>query len=334
MPRHPARPIAVAAVAVRDRLAALTAVLLAAALLVAVSGRVAHAAKPVAVPKTPGGLPSQIEPLAEYVGQTACSPTTKAGTAKLAGLLVHTYPDTTAATVYACGTDGSQSEHYEGRAIDWMVSALDTHHLAEAQAAIKWLLATDAQGNRFAMARRLGVMYLIFDNRMWGAWDGRWEEYNNCKHTRSHAYDNACHRTHVHVSLSWNGAQGRTSFWTDQVAATDYGPCRPSDLNWARYRGASHPRVTPCPDQPRVNAPKGASATKVALVQYSGSAVRNGWLGGPAVSAVQRALHVSASGVYSLATVLAVQRFQLTHSLVPTGIMFAGTWRALLKATH
>ena len=59
-------------------------------------------------------------------------------------------------------------------------------------------------------------MYVIFNNRMWGAWDGQWEDYNGCqaKKMQAHAYDNACHRTHVHISLSWNGARGKTTFWT------------------------------------------------------------------------------------------------------------------------
>ena len=71
-------------------------------------------------------------------------------------------------------------------------------------------------------------MYMIWNNMMWGAWDGKWEPYNGCFSTPAAALDTACHRDHMHFSLSWNGAIGRTSFWSRQVfAATDYGPCRP-----------------------------------------------------------------------------------------------------------
>src|SRR3954447_5700209 len=234
--------------------------------LLVVAGR-AHASTP-APPRTASGLPAAIEPLAPYVGQVACDPTARPGTVRLARLLASTYRSYSAtswASTYACGTDGDRSEHYDGRAIDWMASVRSPRQFAAAKAALHWLLATDAAGNRSAMARRLGVMYLIYDNRMWGSWDGRWHDYNGCSKTRSRAYDNACHRTHVHLSLSWNGAMGTTSFWTKRVGLPDYGPCRARDLNWAgRY---ARPNYAGCPSFPAVRAGKAASAVKKSLVK-------------------------------------------------------------------
>src|SRR4051794_27362390 len=261
----------------------------------------AHASPPP--PRTPSGLPAAIEPFTPYVEQVACDPTRRPGTARLAGLLTDTYRSYSAtswASTYACGTDGDRSEHYDGRAIDWMVSVRNARQYAAAKAALGWLLATDAAGNRVAMARRLGVMYLIFNNRMWGSWDGHWHDYNGCSKRTSRADDNACHRTHVHISLSWDGAMGRTSYWTKRVPRTDYGPCRPADLNWAyRYKRTNY---LGCADYPLVRAARTASATKKALVKYSGAAVRRGW-SGPAVSAVQQALHGAVSGSYGAAPV-------------------------------
>jgi hypothetical protein len=198
-------------------------------------------------PRAPRAYSARIEDPTSYVGQTSCDPVVRRGTAKLAALLVHTYPGTTWASAYRCGTDGSQSEHYEGRAIDWMVSARNPQQLADAQSFYRWLLATDRFGNRFAMARRLGVMYLIFRNRMWGSWDGRWHEYNNCwsKKEAGPAYANACHRTHMHISLSWNGARAHTTFWTGTVYRTDYGPCRVKGHKYAP--DWTHVNLTPCP---------------------------------------------------------------------------------------
>jgi hypothetical protein len=293
----------------------------------------ARAAAPA--PPTPGGLPKAIEALATYVEQTACQPTVRAGTAKLARLLAATYRNdgaTSWSSTYACGTDGDRSEHYDGRAIDWMVDIHNTRQYAAARAAIGWLLATDSAGNRFAMARRLGVMYLIYDNRMWGAWDGRWEQYDNCAHLPARSYDNSCHRTHLHISLSWNGAMGRTSYWTKRVAPTDFGPCRPADLNWAfRYSGV---RLLPCVQFRLVRAIASASAVKHALVKYSGAGVHSG-SHGPAVSAVQRALHLSDTGTYDAKTVAAVRGFQSKHAgCLVTGGMNPATWRALLKAAR
>jgi putative peptidoglycan binding protein len=251
----------------------------------------------------------------------------------LATLLATTYSSygaTSWASAYACGTDGSQSEHYEGRAIDWMVGVRNARQHTAANAAIAWLLATDGAGNRFAMARRLGVMYIIFDNRMWGAWSGKWEPYNGCAKLTARAYDNACHRTHVHISLSWNGAMGRTSFWTKHVYRTDYGPCRSKDLNWAYLY--IKPNYSGCPNYPTVHAKKGSSALKKSLVKYSGASVRRGWHG-PAVTAVQQAMHVSQTGNYNAKTAAAVRAFQGRHHGCPvTGAMNPQTWRALLTA--
>jgi hypothetical protein len=200
-------------------------------------------------PKAPRSFSASIEGLASYVGQTSCDPHIKKGTAELGALLTHTYPGTSWGSTYACGTDGSQSEHYEGRAIDWMVSVRSKPQRSDGQAFIQWLLATDKYGNADAMARRLGVMYVIYNNRMWGSWSGRWEEYNGCqsKKMKAAAYDNACHRTHVHISLSWNGARGKTTFWTGRLSPTDYGPCLKKGHKYAPKW--THANLSGCPGQ-------------------------------------------------------------------------------------
>ena len=297
---------------------------------------VRHGARVVApAPATPANLPQAIEPLADYVEQVSCQPRLRPGTAALARLLARTYASyggSTWASTYACGTDGTRSEHYDGRAIDWMVSVRDARQHAAAKAAIAWLLATDKAGNRFAMARRLGVMYLIYNNRMWGAWDGTWQQYNGCAARPSRADDNACHRTHVHISLSWNGAWGRTTFWGKPVSATDYGPCRAPDLNWAYLY--TRRNAAGCSSYPLIVADRTASPIKRALVQYSGASVRRRWRG-PAVSAVQQALHLVPTGYYGAATRAAVLTFQRAHPGCPTtGAMNPPTWRALLAATR
>lgn len=304
------------------------------AALMASAAAASAGAPPVPQPRTPAHLPVAIEAMGGYVEQTACDPVIRPGTRKLATLLASTYRSfggSTWMSTYACGTDGTRSEHYEGRAIDWMVSVTNARQHEAAMATLHWLLATDAQGNQFAMARRLGIMYLIYDNRIWGAWDGQWQPYGNCAHEKSAAYANACHRTHIHISLTWNGAMGRTTFWTGKVWPTDYGPCRPADLNWAAsYTG---PNYSPCPVYPQVTAPKGASATKRALVEFSGARVYLG-SSGPVVSAVQSALHLAVTGEYGPSTVSGVRAWQRTHHLVASGVMNQPTWVSLLAHTR
>jgi hypothetical protein len=282
----------------------------------------------VAVPATPKHLPAAIEsPWTPYVAQDSCNPVFQRGTRKLVALLKRTYPDVYAGGAYACGTDGSVSEHYDGRASDWMASVKNKKQHAEALALLNWLLKPDAQGNDYAMARRLGVMYLIYDNRIWGSWDRAWAPYNNCAKHKQAAYDNSCHRTHVHISLTWNGAMGRTSFWTKKVTPTDYGPCRAKGRAWARKYVRYNPN--PCPRTSGPSVPKGASPAAKAVASYSGLYLHRGSTG-PAVSALQAVLHVSTSGNYLGQTRAAVRKFQRAHGLPSTGAMNRRTWQRLL----
>jgi peptidoglycan hydrolase-like protein with peptidoglycan-binding domain len=284
-------------------------------------------------PGTPTTLPAQIERLAPYVAASSCDPTAKPGVVELGELLKATYPTTSYGISRTCGTDPlPTSEHYDGRAIDWFTSARTTAGRARARAVISWLFATDAAGNRYANARRLGVMYIIWNNRIWGSYraDEGWRPYSTCASHPERSWDTTCHRDHVHFSLSWEGAMGRTSFWTGTVAAQDYGPCRPPDLNWAApYSG---PNPTPCPDYPTVKAPAGSSALTKTLYTYSGMVLRRGSTG-PVVTAVQRAIGTTADGSFGPVTESAVEAFQSAHGVAQTGVVDAATWRALLTGT-
>jgi peptidoglycan hydrolase-like protein with peptidoglycan-binding domain len=297
--------------------------------LVPTSGRTAAAAPATPAPRVT--QPTAIEPLSTYLPQVSCNPVAMPGAVALGDLLRATYPGTSYGIARACGSDGMASEHYEGRAVDWMVSKRTPAQLAQARSLIAWLLATDKAGRPYANARRLGVMYLIWDDHIWGAYrpgDG-WRPYSTCARHPEPASDTACHRDHVHISLSWAGATGRTSFWTGRVAAADYGPCRPADLNWAApYTG---PRSSPCPPHPTVAAPKGASSVAAALYRASGAQL-GPRSSGPLVAALQRALRLTADGSFGPMTGAAVSAFRVSHGLRAGQVVDAATWRALLAA--
>jgi|1186.fasta_scaffold06887_2 peptidoglycan hydrolase-like protein with peptidoglycan-binding domain len=298
------------------------------------SASMAVVTQPVASPPpaTPTGLPSALEGLARYVPANSCDPTAKPGAKKLGDLLLATYPTTTYGISRTCGTDPlPTSEHYDGRAVDWMTSVRTTAGKARAGAVLSWLLATDATGNQYANARRLGIMYIIWNNRIWGSYraaDG-WRAYSTCASHPEQAYDTTCHRDHIHFSFSWEGAMGRTSFWTKTPAAVDYGPCRTADLNWASpYRTA---RTTACPSYPKVTAPAGAGALLKTLTTYSGMYVARA-SSGPVVRAVQQAVGTTVDGSFGAGTQTALTTWQGTHGLVRTGVVDPATWRALLAA--
>ena len=122
----------------------------------------------------------------------------------------------------------------------------------------------------------------------------------------------------------------RTSFWSGQVAAPEYGPCRPADLNWAgRYRRVNLAR---CTAYPKVVAGAGSSTLHKTLVTYSGMRLTRGSTG-PVVRAVQRVIGVDADGSFGPVTEAAVIEWQTRHGLRGTGAVNAATWRTLLKAT-
>src|SRR3954447_5399037 len=285
-----------------------------------------------ASPATPTGLPAGIEALAKYIPANSCDPTPKPGAQRFGDLLKATYSTTTYGISRTCGTDPlPTSEHYDGRAVDWMTSVRDASGRARADAVIAWLFASDGAGNTYANARRLGIMYMIWNNRIWGSYraaDG-WRPYSTCASHPEGAWDTTCHRDHIHFSFSWEGAMGRTSFWAKTPAAVDYGPCRAADLNWAAPYTVA--RASACSSSPAVPAPAGASALLKTLTTYSGMYLSPGSKG-PVVSAVQQAVGAPEDGVFGAGTQTALTTWQGTHGLVRTGVVDPATWRALLAA--
>ena len=71
-----------------------------------------------------------VDPITEYDPQKRCRPQPKPGTVALAGLLRHRYGPVTIGLSRACRKD--RSEHYDGRALDWMVNS--RHHRRPAKA--------------------------------------------------------------------------------------------------------------------------------------------------------------------------------------------------------
>ena len=285
------------------------------------------------VPPTPAGLPSGVEALASYVGANSCDATAKPGATSLGTLLTSTYPGTSFHVARPCGSDSlATTEHYDGRAVDWMVNARNTTQRGYASAAVNWMLAKDARGNAYAQARRLGVMYLIWNNKTWSAYrpEEGWREYSGCLSAAKAgtAYDTACHRNHVHISLSWAGAMKRSSYWSKTVAQPEFGPCRTAYLNWAPPRTSAN--LTRCTTPAKVVAEPGASALGRELVGYSGMYLRQGSTG-PAVSALQRALGLSATASFSSTTRTALLSWQSRQGLRGTAVTDAMTWYRMTR---
>jgi hypothetical protein len=72
------------------------------------------------------------------------------------------------------------------------------------------LLRSDERGHRNAIARRIGITYIIWNHRIYrvGSDDAHWRPYGSTADP---------HDTHVHFSFSVAGAARTTSWWTDRA---------------------------------------------------------------------------------------------------------------------
>ena len=144
---------------------------------------------------------SSPEGYTSYVGQASCNNAAKPGVVAFRDLILKTYPCTGDYGISRACSQGGKSEHKEGRAWDWKLNA--PHPAADA--VLNWLLATDKNGVKHAMARRLGIMYMIWNRKVWKAYQSSkgWQNYTGA----------SPHTDHVHFSFSWDGANKKTSFW-------------------------------------------------------------------------------------------------------------------------
>ena len=141
----------------------------------------------------------------------------KPGTIALRNLLLATYGTNVGGMTVFTGItrpcDGTVSEHHDGRALDWGMDYRNTAMRADGQAVLDWLFATDKYGNRDAIARRLGVMYVIWNHHIYGSWTNYQPAPYTCGTDAT-----ACHVNHIHFSLDWAAAWMKTSFFTGKVA--------------------------------------------------------------------------------------------------------------------
>ena len=172
-----------------------------------------------------------------------CSPAPKPGTRKLLTLIKKTYGQNQyIGTSRACGNGGT-SEHKDGRALDWMTNIRSPKGRANATAFLSWLIGPDKAGVRAGNATRLGIMYIGWNNKFWAAYSPErgWTQLDGCPKGN----DTTCHRNHMHISLTWDGASGRTSMWDGTVLAPFCSSARSDAVVLDAGRAAAAIPVTP-----------------------------------------------------------------------------------------
>ena len=282
----------------------------------AVTGPSADDSPPMPMPSDPDGLPApvkygdDIDRFASYQGQSACASAPSPGVVQLRALALKTYGrgGTSPAYTRAC-TSGGTSEHKDGRAWDWMLNYYNRADRRAAADFLSWLTGPGPSGVRGEMAARLGVMYVIYNNRSWSSYSRTWKTYSG--------YDP--HTSHIHISLSWNGARANTSFWSGRTWAVDQGPCQ-FFANQPAVAPTLQPRIRPCPE------PAASARTSSLSLAWIGSA-------GDDVARAQRGLDVPVTRSFDATTQQAVLRFQRRHDLPRTGALDKPTWASLRPAS-
>lgn len=271
-----------------------------AALSLALAVAVAPTAR-AAIPAPPSKtLPAALDVKTPYEAQVSCDPRPKPGVTAFAALMTARYTIGYKGTYRPC--DGAVSEHYDSRALDWMLSVNNPTQKAIADSVVAWL---SARGG--VMARRFGISYIIWNHKMWREYapERGWAPYTG----------SVPHTDHVHLSFSWDGAMKRTSWWTGRATTSvDLGPCRLSVGQFAPLYAA--PRTAACGSRLGTAA---VSIYKVAVFgQYSAQ-----------IAGAQRALGVPATGWFRSPTFYKVVAYQGTARIPVTGVLDKATWKKL-----
>ena len=167
------------------------------------------------------GAPAQAAPIEDYAsydGGTTCKPKPKPGAVALGQWMVDTFGGGFGGVGRACSA--STSEHEEGRAFDWTLDAATKSGRRSAARFLRRVLATDGAGNEHALARRMGIMYVIWNDRIWRSYDDRFTPgaylSSSCP-SRKRCSKTLRHRDHLHVSLSRPGGRGATSWYDGRL---------------------------------------------------------------------------------------------------------------------
>ena len=119
--------------------------------------------------------PSYVEP--------GCDPVAKPGVVAFRGILKAEYGRSRPRHHCGPAASATPSDHHARPRPRLSLQRNNSAQLAEATELLNWLLATDQYGNKHALARRLGIVYLIWNHKIWRAYDpsAGWQPYSGAE---------------------------------------------------------------------------------------------------------------------------------------------------------
>ncbi len=174
-------------------------------------------------------------------------------------MLLAQYPTTSPGAIWADHGHSKDSDHYAGRAFDWMMNKSGGNaspiEKARGDSLVSWLLE-EVDGVPHMRVRRLGIKYIVWYNRIWSTTNKGWKEHKDCLS----GGNGDCHRNHVHFSFGEAGANGNVSWW---------GAAQPGPAPTPTPEPAPTPTPTPTPEPAPTPTPTPAATPQLtAFVGY------------------------------------------------------------------
>ena len=168
-------------------------------------------------------LPAHAMPLEDYASyqpQTGCSPKAKPGPKQLSRWVVNAFDGGSGPIGRPCSSGGT-SEHKEGRAFDRTLDATKKADRQRAAVMMERIFRARRDGQEHVLARRMGIMYFIWNDHMYSAYDHfeRTDYLSSSCTTKAGCSTTLRHRNHMHISLIRKAARAETSWYVARNAS-------------------------------------------------------------------------------------------------------------------